>query len=98
MIKRIRNKGLRELFDVGRSARVAPALCAKALLILDFLNEVRDPEDCHGAHGFHPLKGNRRGEFSMHVNGNWCITFKFDGQDVVVTDLEDFTDGRNAAP
>ncbi|MBP2232540.1 proteic killer suppression protein [Azospirillum agricola] len=26
----------------------------------------------------------------MHVSGNWCITFTFDGTDVTILDLEDY--------
>lgn len=27
---------------------------------------------------FHPLKGNLKGFYSVHVNGNWAIIFRFE--------------------
>ncbi len=27
---------------------------------------------------FHPLKGDLRGFYSVHVNGNWTIIFRFE--------------------
>lgn len=81
---------MRELFESGRSAKVAPDLSRRALLIMDLLDQANGPADCTGAHDFHPLKGDRRGEYSMHVNGPWCITFYWDGADVVINDLENY--------
>ncbi len=30
------------------------------------------------------------GEYSMHLSGNWCITFTFAAGSVEVLDLEDY--------
>jgi len=38
----------------------------------------------------HPLKGNRAGYWSIKVNANWRITFRFDKNDVVDVNLEDY--------
>jgi proteic killer suppression protein len=89
-ITRIRHKGLRELFETGVTAKVDAKLQANALLILDHLDAVVGLEDCRGVKDFHPLKGKRAGRYSMHVSGNWCITFTFDAGQVEVLDLEDY--------
>lgn len=89
-IAKIRNKGLRELFERGTSAKVAPKLHANAILILDHLDAIVSLGDCEGVKDFHALKGERAGEYSMHVSGNWCITFTFEGGSVEVLDLEDY--------
>ena len=39
---------------------------------------------------FHPLKGARNGYYSVHVNGNWAVTFTFDGEDADQVDYEDY--------
>lgn len=39
---------------------------------------------------FHPLKGERKGSYAVSVSGNWRITFKFDGENAVDVDLEDY--------
>jgi len=39
----------------------------------------------------HPLKEqNLKGHFSIWVNGNWRMTFKFDGIDAVLLDYQDY--------
>ena len=89
-IEKIKHKGLKELFQNGRSAKVGKNLEENALVILDHLDAIADIKDCEGVCDFHPLKGERKAEYSMHVNGNWCITFTFDGANVTVLDLEDY--------
>jgi proteic killer suppression protein len=38
----------------------------------------------------HPLKGALAGHWSVWVNGNWRLTFRFDGQDAIVVDYQDY--------
>ncbi|MGZ8158658.1 MAG: type II toxin-antitoxin system RelE/ParE family toxin [Methylobacter sp.] len=38
----------------------------------------------------HPLSGEFAGHYSIVVNGNWRITFKFEGEDVVLVDYLDY--------
>ena len=41
-------------------------------------------------YGFHPLKGERKGAYSVSVSGNWRITFKFIEGDAADVNLEDY--------
>ncbi|MCY4485322.1 MAG: type II toxin-antitoxin system RelE/ParE family toxin [Spirochaetaceae bacterium] len=38
----------------------------------------------------HPLKGDRAGEWSVRVSGNWRVVFRFEGGEVVDVDLVDY--------
>ncbi|MBJ2966081.1 type II toxin-antitoxin system RelE/ParE family toxin, partial [Salmonella enterica subsp. enterica serovar Kentucky] len=38
----------------------------------------------------HPLKGDRQGEYSLEVNGNWRVVFKLEEPNVFDVDLEDY--------
>lgn len=39
----------------------------------------------------HPLQGrNLKGHFSVWVNGNWRMTFTFEGTDAVLVDYQDY--------
>jgi proteic killer suppression protein len=39
----------------------------------------------------HPLKGrDLGGHWSVWVNGNWRMTFKFEGDDAVLVDYQDY--------
>ncbi|MHB8571101.1 MAG: type II toxin-antitoxin system RelE/ParE family toxin, partial [Metallibacterium sp.] len=37
----------------------------------------------------HPLKGELKGRWSVWVNGNWRVTFRFVGTDVELVDYQD---------
>ena len=39
---------------------------------------------------FHRLSGKRKGSHAVTVTGNWRITFRFDGENAVEADLEDY--------
>ena len=38
----------------------------------------------------HPLKGDKRGLWSVRVSGNWRVVFRFEGTDAVDVDLVDY--------
>lgn len=38
----------------------------------------------------HPLSGDLTGHHSVWVNGNWRLTFAFDGADAVLVDYQDY--------
>ena len=42
------------------------------------------------SYGLHPLKGDHRGHWSIWVNGNWRVTFRFVGVDVNLVDYQDY--------
>jgi proteic killer suppression protein len=40
--------------------------------------------------GWHPLKGNLKGHWAVTVNGNWRLTFSFEGCDATQIDYQDY--------
>ena len=59
--------------------------------MLDRLDAVARPDDMNlPGYKFHQLSGDRRGIYSVTVTGNWRITFRFDGEDAIDVDLEDY--------
>jgi proteic killer suppression protein len=40
--------------------------------------------------GLYPLKDKLKDHYSISVNGNWRMTFKFEGEDVVLVDYQDY--------
>jgi proteic killer suppression protein len=81
---------LKDLFERGVTAKIEAMIQPSALLILDHLDAITSLEDCRGVKDFHALKGRRKGQYSMHVSGNWCITFTFADGKVAVLNLEDY--------
>jgi toxin HigB-1 len=71
--------------------RIQAAHSAKLERILGLLDVAVSPEDLN-LPGFklHPLKGNLKGHWSIWVNGNWRVTFRFVGADVELVDYQDY--------
>jgi len=94
MIKTFRHKGLKRFFDDPRytdKRGISEGISNRLIVILDALNtiEYAVEMDIAGLY-FHRLKGQRRGEYSVRVAGNWRITWRMDGNDVVDINLEDY--------
>jgi proteic killer suppression protein len=86
----IKHKGLRELFENGRTRRMGKEYQARTIFILDLLHKIKDLDECKGIRNFHPLVGDRKGEYAMSVSGNYRITFEFEDGDVTINDFEDY--------
>ena len=90
MIESFKHKGLRELFETGSSAKVQDALAARALRRLDAISAATTPESLNlPGFDFHGLSGKPK-LYSVHVNGPWCITFEWQGENAVRVDLENY--------
>lgn len=86
-----RHKGLEQFFATGRTSKVQAQHARRLRLILGRLNVAREPRDMDLPGLFlHPLKGARRGTWSVRVSGSWRVTFELDGQDVTKVDYEDY--------
>lgn len=44
------------------------------------------------AWNLHPLKGSKKGHWSVTVSGNWRMVFTFEGTDAVLVDDLDYID------
>jgi toxin HigB-1 len=85
-----RHAGLKTLFETGESGKVRPDLQARALRILDALNEAGTPGDLHlPGMQFHRLQG-KPVRYSLHINGPWCITYEWTEGDSYRVDLEQY--------
>ncbi|MFP6731013.1 MAG: type II toxin-antitoxin system RelE/ParE family toxin [Alphaproteobacteria bacterium] len=85
-----KHRGLRGLFENGRSSRVGGNFQNKLIELMDIVDAATEKKDMQGVSDFHQLKGNRRGTYSMHVNGNWCLTFKFKNGESSDLNFEDY--------
>jgi proteic killer suppression protein len=91
MIKSFRHAGLEKFFTTGSKAGIQPAHAKKLSVLLGTLDDAIKPStmDIHGW-GFHALKGDLAGHYSVRVNGNWRITFRFEGEDAILVDYQDY--------
>ena len=59
--------------------------------ILNVLRYAKSPRDVQeSGWRIHPLRGNRRGQWSGRVSGNWRIVFRFEDGEAVDIDLIDY--------
>lgn len=86
-----RHKGLEALYRTGSKKGVQPAHASKLVRILGVLDVAQSAADL-AIPGFrtHELKGDLAGYWSIWVNGNWRLTFRFIGQDVELVDYQDY--------
>lgn len=91
MIKSFRHKGLERFFRKSDARGVQAQHLSRIQRILTLLDEASAPGQLDVLGMFlHPLKGPRKGDWSMIVSGNWRITFRFAAEDVIIVDLEDY--------
>ena len=91
MIRSFRHRGLKELYEQGRSAKVAQQHVGKLLRILTALDQSRGPEgmDIPGFR-LHPLKGRLHGHWAVSVSANWRATFRFEDGHAADVDYLDY--------
>jgi proteic killer suppression protein len=91
MIKSFKHRGLEKFFTTGSKAGIQPAHAAKLELQLGFLNTAATPSFM-GVPGWdlHPLKGELAGHWSVRVNGNWRLTFRFVDANAEVVNYQDY--------
>ena len=92
MIKSFRHKGLQAFFERGTKAGIQAAHASKLARQLARLNESACPEDMNvPGWRLHPLSGrDLGGHYSVWVNGNWRMTFTFEGAHAVLVDYQDY--------
>lgn len=91
-VRSFRHKGLRRLYETGSRRGIRADLAAKVEDILHAIEQARCIEQVGLFPGWklHPLKGDRRGAWSVWVSGNYRITFRVDAEDVFDLDFEDY--------
>ncbi|MGJ7509820.1 type II toxin-antitoxin system RelE/ParE family toxin [Variovorax sp. GT1P44] len=91
MIKTFQHKGLQALFERGTQAGITPSHVARLKRILSRLNEASNPQAMNvPGWGLHRLKGNQAARWAVTVNGNWRLTFEFEGSDAILVDYLDY--------
>jgi proteic killer suppression protein len=91
MIRSFRHAGVEKFFMTGSKAGIQPAHADKLSLQLYALDGAKAPSDLKTpGWRLHPLKGNLEGHWSIQVNGNWRLTFRFEGEDAILVDYQDY--------
>lgn len=91
MIRSFRHKGLEAFFRKGTKAGVQPSHASKLKIQLATLDNAKGPKDMD-APGWklHALTGSLAGYWSVGVNENWRLIFRFVGEDAELVDYLDY--------
>ena len=91
MIRNIKHRGLRRLYQRGDKSGLRPDIAEKAELYLSILDTAERVEELDvTGFSFHALRGNMRGLFSVSVSRNHRIVFGFQDGEAFNVDLVDY--------
>lgn len=90
-IKSFEHKGLEAFFKTGSKAGIQPHHAARLSRQLVQLNRATSGADMNvPGWRLHPLGGDLEGHFSVWVNGNYRLTFKFEDRDAILVNYQDY--------
>ncbi len=91
MIKSFKHKGLEKFYLSGSTRGIQAAHANKLRMQLAALDSAQAVDDMDiPGYRLHPLKGSRKGIWSIMVNGNWRITFEFTDGNAFIVNYEDY--------
>lgn len=91
MIIGFQHKGLELFFNTGSVKGIQPNHSQKLTRILGMLDVAQCPQDLMlPSFKLHQLRGTLSGHWSIWVNGNWRVTFRFIGADVEMVNYVDY--------
>ena len=91
MIFSFRHKGLKLFFETGSIAGIQAKHANKLRLQLGTLNSAENPFSMNvPGWDLHKLQGNLEDYWSVKVNGNWRLTFKFENGHAEIVDYQDY--------
>lgn len=91
MIKSFKHKGLEKFYATDSKAGIIPAHADKLRDQLSTLNLATSPFDMDNRGWMlHQLRGNLKDHWSIRVNANWRLTFRFADGDAEVVDYQDY--------
>ena len=91
MIKTIRHRGLKRLYEHDDASKVRADQVKRILDVLAHLDRALKPSDLDlPGYRLHPLKGALKRMWSVTISGNWRIIFRMEDGDASDVDLVDY--------
>ena len=92
MIQSFANSETARLFSTGKSRRFPPNLLKRAVMRLIQLNAATSVEDLRlpPSNRLEPLKDDRSGQWSIRINDQWRLCFRFLDGDAFDVELIDY--------
>jgi toxin HigB-1 len=91
VIKTFRDKATMNVYSTGESKRLQPDIVKRAVRRLEYIDLATCLDDLKvpPSNRLHPLRGDREGQYSISINDQWRICFRFvdgDAYDVEIAD------------
>ncbi len=91
MIQTFRHRGLKRLYERGDQSKLRADQAERIRVALADLDDAQEPQDLDlPGYRLHPLRGDRKGFWSIRISGNWRMIFRFGGGDAYDVDLVDY--------
>ncbi|MFT7461493.1 MAG: proteic killer suppression protein [Planctomycetota bacterium] len=91
MIKPFKHKALEKIYSTGNASGIQTNHAGKMRMHLAALDSANDIDDLDiPGYRLHPLKGTRKGIWSIIVKANWRLTFQFTDGNVYILNYEDY--------
>jgi toxin HigB-1 len=91
MIESFRHKGLRRFYEQGDRSKLPSRMTERIGVILAALDVAKSIDDLNRpSFRLHLLKGELKGFWSIPVNANWRIIFRFEERTVLDVDFMDY--------
>ncbi|MDZ4179840.1 MAG: type II toxin-antitoxin system RelE/ParE family toxin [Coriobacteriia bacterium] len=92
MIKTFADKQTEQFYVTGKSRRLPPDIARRALRKLTAINETQQLEGLRVPPGnrLHALEGDRAGRYSISVNDQWRVCFRFEDGDAYDVEICDY--------
>ena len=92
MIQSFADAETERFFATGRSRRFPPEIRRRAAMRLTQLNAATRLEDLRlpPSNQLEALKGDRKGQYSIRINDQWRICFRFDKGDAYDVEIVDY--------
>lgn len=92
MIRSFTDKDTEDLFMTGQSRKFSKAVSRIGARKLDYLNAARNLEDLKAPPGnrLEALKGKYKGRYSIRINDQYRIVFRFKESDAYEVEITDY--------
>jgi len=95
MIRSFKDKEAEKIFNRGRSLKLPEDLQRTALRKLRMLNRAMNLYDLRvpPANRLEKMKGDRTDQYSIRINDQWRVCFKWSGNDALEVEIADYHRG-----
>lgn len=92
IVRNIRHKGVRRLYHRDDRTGFRPNVADKIAKMMAYLQDMASVHELQHVRSWraHELAGDRNGTWSLHVTGNWRLTFRVVDDEIVNVDYEDY--------